>query len=131
MVYEAEEVLPSDVRFSAPRVIAYTEEAYNEALAQDMDALDKARDIALARTAVYQQNLRNYHSRRIHSRSFEEGDLVLRLKQAGHHKLESPWEGPYIIHEAIRGGSYHLRDPDTGGVYKNPWNVALLRKFYA
>lgn len=72
MVYGAEAVLPSDVRFSAPRVIAYTEEASNEALAQDMDALDEARDIALARTDVYQQNLRNYHSRRIRNRSFEE-----------------------------------------------------------
>ena len=53
MVYGAEAVLPSDVHFSAPRVIAYTEEASNEALAQDIDALDEARDIALARTAVY------------------------------------------------------------------------------
>ena len=60
-----------------------------------------------------------------------EGDLVLRLKLKGHHKLESPWEGPYIIHEIIGGAYYRLRDPDTGGVYKNPWNVALLRKFYA
>jgi hypothetical protein len=65
MVYGAEAILPSDVRFSAPRVIAYSEQASNEALAQDMDALDEARDIALARSAVYQQNLRNYHSRRI------------------------------------------------------------------
>ena len=131
MVYGAEAVLPSDVRFSAPRVIAYTEEASNAALAQDMDALDEARDIALARSVVYQQNLRNYHSRRFRSRSFVDGDLVLRLKQKGHHKLESPWEGPYIIHKVIRGGSYRLRDPDTGGVYTNPWNIAQLRKFYA
>ena len=83
MVYGAEVVLPSDVHYSAPRVAAYTEEASNAALAQDMDALDEARDIALTRTAVYQQNLRNYHSRRVHSRSFMEGDLVLRLKQKG------------------------------------------------
>ena len=79
-----------------------------------MDALDEARDIALAKTVVYQQNLRNYHSRRIRSRSFEEGDLVLQLNQTSHHKLESPWEGPYIIHEANKGGSYRLRDSDTG-----------------
>ena len=43
MAYGAEPVLPSDVRFSAPRVIAYTEEASNAALTQDMDALDEAR----------------------------------------------------------------------------------------
>jgi hypothetical protein len=26
---------------------------------------------------------------------------VLRLKQTSTSKLESPWEGPYLIHEAI------------------------------
>ena len=55
-----------------------------------MDALDEARDIALARADVYQQDLRNYHSRRIRRRSFKEAYLVLRLKQTRHHKLESP-----------------------------------------
>lgn len=77
MVYGAEAVLPSDVCYSAPRVVAYTEETSNAALAQDMDALDEARDIALARTDVYQQNLHNYHNRRVRNRSFVEGDLVL------------------------------------------------------
>jgi hypothetical protein len=42
--------------------------------------LDEARDIPLARTAVYQQSLCDYHSRRVRGRSFEPGDLVLRLK---------------------------------------------------
>ena len=75
-----------------------------------MDLLDEARDIAFARSAVYQQGLRNYHSRRVRNRSFVEGDLVLRLKQKSHHKLESPWEGPYVIHEVIPGGAYRLKD---------------------
>ena len=96
-----------------------------------MDLLDEARDIASARSAVYQQGLRNYYSRRVRSRSFVKGDLVLRLKQKGHHKLEPPWEGPYIIHEVIPGGAYRLKDMETGGIHTNPWNVAQLRRFYA
>jgi hypothetical protein len=32
--------------------------------------------VVLSRTAQYQQNLRNYHSRRVRPRSFEKGDLV-------------------------------------------------------
>ena len=123
-------MLPSDVRFSAPRVVAYNETDSSTALQDDVDALDEARDIALARSAVYQQGLRNYHSRRVRSRSFSEGDLVLRLKQKGHHKLESPWEGPYIITEVIPGGAYRLKDMKTGIAYSNPWNVAQLRRFY-
>jgi hypothetical protein len=110
MVYGAEAVLPSDVRYNAPRVTAYTEADSVAALEDDVDALDEARDIALAHSAVYQQSLHNYHIHRVCRRSFFEGDLVLRLKQKGHHKLESPWEGPYIITEVIPGGAYRLKD---------------------
>src|SRR5664279_4757484 len=131
MVYGAEAVLPSDVRYNTPQVAAYTEEDSNAAIEDDVDPLDEARDIALARSAVYQQGLRNYHSRRVRSRSFAEGDLVLRLKQKSHHKLSPPWEEPYIITEVIRGGAYRLKDANTGVVYSNPWNVAQLHRFYA
>ena len=41
-----------------------------------MDLLNEARDVAFAHSAVYQQGLRNYHSRRVRNRSFVEGDLV-------------------------------------------------------
>ena len=130
LIYGAEAVLPSDVRYNAPRVAAYTEVDSVAALEDDVDVLDEACDIALARSAVYQQSLRNYHSRRVRHRSFSEGDLVLRLKKTSHHKLEPPWEGPYIIAEAIPGGAYRLKDPKTGVVYSNPWNVAQLWRFY-
>jgi hypothetical protein len=35
---------------------------------------------------------------------------MLRLKQDGHGKLESPWLGPYIVTEVIPGGAYQLQD---------------------
>jgi hypothetical protein len=31
---------------------------------------------------------------------------VLHLKQASTSKLESPWKGPYLVHEAIPGSVY-------------------------
>ena len=131
MVYGAEAVLPCDIKFDAPRVVAYDESDAEEALEDDMDTLDEARDIALSRTAVYQQDLRNYHGRRLRPRAFVPGDLVLRLKQKKVHKLASPWEGPYIVTEAIGNGAYRLKDQATGTVCSNPWNVAQLRRFYA
>jgi hypothetical protein len=88
-------VLPVKITHEVPRISAYEEIASTEALQDDVDALDKERDIALSRSMQYQQNLRNYHSRRVHPRYFEVGDLVLRLKQDGHGKLESPWLRPY------------------------------------
>ena len=130
LVHGAEAVLPADVRFEAPRVVAYNESTSVQALQDAVDLVDEARDIALARTAVYQQAIRNYHSRRVHTRSFNIGDLVLRLKQNGHPKLESPWEGPYIVTEVIRGGAYRIKNTTTGLMEGNPWNVAQLRRFY-
>jgi hypothetical protein len=55
---------------------------------------------------------------------------VLHLKQTSTSKLESPWEGPYLVHEAIPGGAYRLRDPKTGVDVENPWNAQQLRRFY-
>jgi hypothetical protein len=80
-----------------------------------VDLVDEARDITLARTAVYQHALQNYHSRRIHTRSFNVADLVLRLEQKGHLKLESPWEGPYIVTEVIPGG------PIASSILQHDW----------
>jgi hypothetical protein len=81
LLFEAEAVLPTNVHYCAPRLVSYIEEDAEKALADAQDILDEARDIALARSAVYQQSLRNYHSRRVRRRSFEPGNLVLHLKQ--------------------------------------------------
>jgi hypothetical protein len=81
--------------------VEYKEEASQRAIEDDVDAVDEARDIVLSRVSAYQQNLKNYHSRRLRPSSFEVGDFVLRLKQDGHEKLESPWLGPYIVTEVI------------------------------
>jgi transposase InsO family protein len=106
LLFGAEAVLPTDIRYCAPRVVAFVKEDGKKALADAQDQLDEARDVALARSAVYQQSLRNYHSRRVRGRSFEPGNLILRLKQTSTSKLEPSWKGPYLVHEAIPGGAY-------------------------
>jgi hypothetical protein len=131
LVHGAEVVLPVEITHEAPRIAAYDETTSTEVLQDDVDALDEARDVALARATQYQQNLRNYHSSRVHPRSFVVGDLVLRLKQDSHGKLESLWVGPYIVTEVIPGGAYRLQDKKTGKDESNPWNTEQLRRFYA
>ena len=63
--------------------------------------------------------------------AFNVGDLVLRLVQCNknRHKLSPPWEGPYIIAEVLRLGTYKLRTID-GEVFINAWNIEQLRHFY-
>jgi transposase InsO family protein len=62
LVHGAEAVLLVKITHEAPRIMAYDETTSIEALQDDIDALDKARDVALARATQYQQSLRNYHS---------------------------------------------------------------------
>ena len=63
MVYGSEAILPTDLDYGAPRVTAYDEQGAEASLEDAMDQLDEARDVALLRSAKYQQALCRYHSR--------------------------------------------------------------------
>ena len=139
MVYGAEAGLPSDIRHDSPQVAAYVE-ADNEKACQDaLDLLDEERDLAVARSAIYQQDLRHYHSRQVKTRIFQEGDLVLRLiqDQTDMHKLSPPWEGPFVVSNNLHNGSYYLidvrdnKDSRTSEEEtRRPWNIGHLRPHY-
>ena len=140
LVYGAEAVIPTDIEFDSPRVTMYTEAEAKEAREDGVDLLEESRLLALSRFAIYQQGLRRYHSRKVRPRSFQEGDLVLRLIQrtAGQHKLSAPWEGPFVSSKALGNDSYYLIDAQKPKARKRdnsdkeserPWNANLLRRF--
>jgi transposase InsO family protein len=78
MVHGSEAVLPTDIDYGSPRVRAYTEEGNQVALEDAIDPLEEARDVALLRSAKYQQALRRYHECNVRPCEFQVGDLVLR-----------------------------------------------------
>ena len=95
--------------------------------------------MAAARSAIYQQDLRRYHSRRVRTRTFQEGDLVLRLiqDQTDMHKLSPTWEGPFVVSKNLHNGSYYLIDVrerkdsrKSEEETNRPWNIAHLRPYY-
>ena len=141
MVYGAEAVLPSDIRHDSPRVAAYVEADNEKARQEALDLLDEERDIAAARSAIYQQDLRRYHSRRVKTRTLQEGDLVFRLIQDQQESfvagLSPPWEGPFVVSKNLNNGSYYLidvrdhKDSHTSEEETHrPWNIAHLRPYY-
>jgi hypothetical protein len=54
MVYGAEAVLPTDIKYGTPRVKLYTSEQNESSLNDALDQLDKAHDVALLQSARYQ-----------------------------------------------------------------------------
>ena len=124
MVYGSEAILPIDFDYGALRVRAYGKQGAKASLEDAMDQLDEACDVALLRSAKYQQALRWYHNRRVWDRAFKVRDLVLRLVQShkNHHKFSPPWEGPYVVAEVLRPGTYKLKTID-GEVFFNAWNI--------
>ena len=92
LVHGAEAVMPTDIEHDAPRVVLYTEAEAKQANEDGVDLLEEACQLTESRSALYQQQLRNYHIWRIKHVRFREGDLVLRLIQdtKNMHKLSSP-----------------------------------------
>ena len=43
--------------------------------------------------------------------------------------LTPPWEGPYIVAEVLKPGTYKLAN-EKGEVFTNAWSIQLLRHFY-
>ena len=110
---------------------SYQEREADEARQLELDSVEEARINALTQSARYLQGVRRYHDRNVQQRSFNIGDLVLRRIQdeTGLHKLNSRWEGPFIVTKVTRPGSYRIADAD-GNEVSNSWNIEHLRKFY-
>ena len=115
----------------------YTKEEAEEARQDGVDLLEEGRLLALSRSNIYQQSLHRSYNKKVRPRSFQEGNLVLRLIQqtTGQHKLSPPWEGPFIIIKVLGNDSYYLIDAqkprarkrdDSGKDTERPWNANLL-----
>jgi hypothetical protein len=131
LVYGAEAVLPTDVKFGSPRVLAFDELRQEDLINDRLLQLEEAQCQVALHAARYQQGLRHYHSCHIRARTLEVGDLVLRriLSHEGLHKLSPIWEGPFKVTHIARPVSARLETVEDIHV-GNPWNIAHLRKFY-
>jgi hypothetical protein len=117
-------MLPTDVEYGSPRLKAYNEQNNDATRENALDQLEEARDVALLHSARYQQSLRCYNDKHVRRWDLNVGDLVLRRSQnnKGRHKLPLPWEGPYIIAEVLKPGTYKLSNK-KGEIFTSTWNI--------
>jgi hypothetical protein len=91
---------------SPPSSTTFDESMQEQLQRDDVGFIDERRWQAAIRNARYNQALRRYHQRFVHSRELRVGYLVLRrvLNREGLHKLSPSWEGPFKVTEVSRLG---------------------------
>ena len=88
------------------------------------------------RSATWQKpvphSISNRHEEReVRAKTYNVGELVLRLPEKKKNKLKPKWEGPFIIDQVLTGGAYRPQDVSNKRLEPNPWNATRLRRFYA
>jgi ribonuclease HI len=141
LVYGTDVISPPELLVPSPRILQGTEieadvEICAEARVADLESLDEARELALARSLRYHQKLANAYGKTVHTRILSQGQMVLKTADHVRRGLPSPskftpnWEGPYVIREAHDSGYYRLSKAD-GTILADPINGKWLKEYYS
>ncbi|KAL0277993.1 UNVERIFIED_CONTAM: Gag-Pol polyprotein [Sesamum radiatum] len=128
LVYDTEAIIPAELGIPSHRVMNFSEECNENLLRENLNLIEELREKAFLCVQRYKNIMISSYNRRVKSRSFQVGDLVLRrasLKLIG--KLDPTWEGPYKVTSVIGKGAYELEDPE-GRPLPRHWNVHNLKK---
>ena len=103
--------IPSKVVILTARYLLQNQENNDRILAQDLETIDKLRDLAKIRISSHQQRINKAYNKNIKVRRFQIGDLVLRktfqnTKDPSAGIFDYKWERPYLIDVEARKGGY-------------------------
>jgi hypothetical protein len=63
---------------------------------------------------IYKERIKRWYDKRLKKKEFKEGDKVLlynsRFKTFGKGKLQSKWDGPYVVHSVLSNGVVTIMD---------------------
>ena len=116
-----------------PRV-SHPDPALTEELRRaDLALIEELRAPTAIRLASYQQKMSTHYNRKVRTREFAVGDLVLReatlaTKNPTEGKLAAKWEGPHIVKARPQLGTYQLQDME-GRDLPHPWNAEHLKRY--
>ncbi|KAI3467894.1 hypothetical protein Pfo_024557 [Paulownia fortunei] len=117
LVYGVEAIVPLEQQIPSLRIAVQeglTEEENACLCLEELEALDEKRLEAQQRLECYQAHLSRAFNKKVRSRSFQVGDLVLAARRpiiTTHrtgNKFTSKWDGPYVVKEVYTNGAYKL-----------------------
>jgi len=103
-------------------------------LREALDLLPLAQGDAYLREEVAKARMARFYNRPVRERPLAVGDLVLRKmeaigKGASEGKLTPNWEGPFIIFEEVRPGTFWLQTLQ-GMEIPRAWHSQNLRRYF-
>ncbi|GKV27759.1 hypothetical protein SLEP1_g36894 [Rubroshorea leprosula] len=134
LAFGIEAVISIEIGVPSFRVTHFDEGRNGQLLGENLDLLDEVKEEARLQTLVYKQKIANFYNKRVRSRTFKLGDLVLRKAgltgfETRFGKFAPNWEGPYTVAKVLHPGAYILRNTE-GKRVPRVWNVNNLKKFY-
>ena len=128
LLFGDEAMTPAEFTASSYRATVQADPAAREV---SLDLLDEQRVQAISTMQKYSEGVARAYNRKVRTRNIALGDLVLKraTNQAAIGKLDSKWEGPYVVTGTTRAGTYRIATPE-GDQLGHTWNIKTLRKFY-
>ncbi|GKV37134.1 hypothetical protein SLEP1_g45194 [Rubroshorea leprosula] len=135
LAYGAEAVIPVEVGLPSDRAGGHDDLNNEQLLRENLDFVEEVKEMSRIKNMAHQSRVAKFYNKRVRARQFQVGDLILRkagLTNTYSHmgKLAPNWEGPYMVVQIKRPGSYVLADI-YGRQLPYLWNVQNLRKFYS
>ncbi|GKV02859.1 hypothetical protein SLEP1_g15243 [Rubroshorea leprosula] len=137
LTYGHDAVLPMELTARSLRVMIQhnlQSGEYDEAMMLELEDLEDSRLTALDRLQAQKLKVAKSYNKRVKGKNLVVGDLVwkaiLPLGKKNHRfgKWSPNWEGPFRIHEVLRGGAYWLESLDRelhpkkiNGIYLKPY----------
>jgi hypothetical protein len=76
--------------------------------------LEEMRLKAYENSSIYKERIKRWYDKRLKKKEFKEGDNVLlynlRFKTFENGKLQSKWDGPYVVHSVLSNGAVTIMD---------------------
>ena len=105
-----------------------SQEEDDELMSLSLDLLEEKRKAARVRNWSYHQDVTRTYNKKVRTRTFQQGDWVLRRVEKATGKLAPTWEGPYKVIEVRGAGAYMLQDR-KGKIQSNCWNSLHLKAY--
>ncbi|XP_060194936.1 uncharacterized protein LOC132624127 [Lycium barbarum] len=137
LVYGTEAVVPAEVEIPSLRIIQEVELDNTEwvrARYEQLALIDEKRIVVVRHGQLYQQRVSRAFNKRVRTRLFQIGQMVLKRIFAHQDeyegKLAPNWQGPYAVCKALSGGTIVLAKIDRQE-WPKPINSYAIKRYYA